>query len=115
MAEGARSPHDIRITVRAHEFVLPPVHDGLIIGRNAPVGCTAMQRALGLLSTARFESVEIPDHPTISDFIVRTDILRRVSRERLVQFVVQQIAPLMGETEVLRLDLEIVVHLEAEL
>ena len=102
-------------TLRAHEFILPPVRDALVIGRNSPVGCMAMQRALGLLSTALFESIEIPDHPTISDFNVRKDILRRVSRERLVQFIVQRIAPLMGDTEVLHLDLEIVIEVEAGL
>ena len=115
MAAEESSSHDIRISVQAHEFLLPPVRDAMVIGRNSPVGCMAMQRALGLLSTAAFESIEIPDHPIISDFIVRQDILRRVSRERLVQFIVQRIAPLMGDTEILQLDLRVIIDMEAKL
>ena len=114
-AERGDGERKTRITARAREFALPPVRDALVIGRRSPVGCLALQRALGLLSTAAFESIEIPDHPTISDFIVRQDILRRVSREQLVEFVIQRLAPLLGDTEILHLELEIVIELEAGL
>ena len=114
-AGKTNDPSEARITIRAHEFFLPPVRDALVIGRRSPVGCVAMQRALGLLSTTPFESIEIPNHPIISDVVVRQDILRRVSRERFVQLIIERIAPLMGDTEVFQLEWDIVFEVETGL
>jgi hypothetical protein len=106
---------EVRLRVRAREFCFPPVRDALIIGRRSPVGCVAMKRALALISPNSFEAIEIPDHPTVSDLLVRQHLLLRVSRDRLIQFVLQRIAPLMAETECLHLELEVEVEMEAGL
>jgi hypothetical protein len=109
---GSENDPEVRLRVRVREFALPPVRDALVIGRQSPVGCVALQRALALLTTDPFESIEIADHPTISDLIVRRRLLLRIPRDQLIQFVIQRIAPLMGDNEVLHLDLEVEVEME---
>lgn len=106
---------EVRLRVRAREFVLPPVRDVLVIGARSPVGCVAMQRALSLLSPDTFEAIEISDHPVITDVVVRQNLLRRISRERRIGFIIERIAPLMGEVEILHLDVEVELEIEAAL
>ncbi len=103
-------------SIRAHltEFGIPPVHDALVLGRHAPIGCKAFRRALELLIATPFEHIEIDD-PTISDILVRSAILRRVDRDKLIRFVLEEIAPHMSDTEVLHLDLEVRVTVERTL
>ena len=103
------SKHILR--VRLQEFKIPPIHDGLILGRHSPIGCTAVRKALELLGDTRFAHIEIEDE-VISDIVVREAILRRVPEESLVAFVLQRIKPLMGSEEILHLDLDAEILLE---
>jgi hypothetical protein len=106
---------EVKLRVRAREFCFPPVRDALVIGRQSPVGCVAMKRALSLISADSFEAIEIPDHPTISDLLVRHRLLLRIPQDRLVQFILLRVAPLMAETECLHLELEAEVEIETTL
>ncbi len=94
----------IRVRMRALE--IPPIKDGLIIGRDAAIGAEAMLRTLRLMTNEKFERVPIKDD-IVSDIIVRTSVLRKLGSERLVQFVRQRVKPLMAETELLMLDIEV--------
>jgi hypothetical protein len=109
----ARHAGTTKHSIRAHiaEFALPPVHDGLVLGRHAPIGCKAFRRALDLLIATPFEHIEIEDE-RISDVLVRAAILQRVPRDRLVQFVIKEIKPHMTAEEVLHLDLEVRLTIE---
>jgi hypothetical protein len=104
---------DAKHSVRAHvrEFSIPPIHDALVLGRDAPIGCKAFRKALDLLMANPFEHIELNDD-TISDILVRATILRRLPPQKLIEFVIQQIKPLMTATEVLHLDLDVQVTLE---
>ena len=101
------------LKVRAEEFKIPPIHDGLVLGKDSPIGCTAIRKALELLGDARFTHIEVEDD-VISDIIVRQGILRRVPNELLIAFVLRRIKPLMGPEEILHLDLEVEVLLEEQ-
>ena len=50
-----------------------------------------------------------------SDILVRAAILRRVPKDKLIAFVVQNIKPMMGSDEVLHLDLETETTVEGEM
>ncbi len=102
-----------RVTATVCEFALPPVHDALVLGRDAPVGCRAFRRVLELLSPAVFEHLETDDD-TISDVLVRATLLRRIPADRLLQFVLADIKPLMAADEVLRLDLDVELRVEGQ-
>ncbi len=113
MAEKSESEckYSYSLRARVREFGIPPIHDGLVLGRNAPIGCVAMRRALDLLAPNHFEHIEVEDD-TVSDILIRQVLLRRIPKERLIAFVVQQIKPLMSAKEVLHLDLEAEVYVE---
>ena len=101
------------LKVRVKEFGIPPIRDGLALGRNSPIGCAAIRKAIDLLVTSPFEHIEVRDE-IVSDLLVRSTILRRIPQEKLVDFVLQRIKPLMGPEEILHLDLEAEVTLEDE-
>lgn len=96
------------LSARITEYEIPPIKDALVLGREAPIGCQAMRRALSLLIKTPFAHLEIGDD-VISDILVRETLLRRLPQEQLIAFVLQHIKPLMGEDEVLHLELDIEV------
>ncbi|MFZ2724665.1 MAG: hypothetical protein WAX77_00250 [Methylococcaceae bacterium] len=102
------------IQTRIKEFVLPPFRDGLVLGKNAPIGSKAMRQALELLVATPFEHIEIDDE-IIQDIIIRKNLLRRISKEKLLEFVLRNIKPLMSEEEILYLELDVEVNFESEL
>jgi hypothetical protein len=50
----------------------------------------------------------------VSDILVRANILRRLPKEKLVAFVLQQVKPLMEPDEVLHMDVDIEVSMEPQ-
>jgi hypothetical protein len=71
--------------------------------------------ALELLVATPFEHIEIEGDEVIQDIIVRRNLLKRISKEKLLAFVVKNIKPLMSEEEILYLELDVEVNLESEL
>ncbi|MEK7347749.1 MAG: hypothetical protein AABZ94_02650 [Candidatus Eisenbacteria bacterium] len=113
MPSPAASNTKTTIRARVKEFGVPPIHDGLVVGKRAPIGCAALRQCLKLLAPSAFEHIEIEDD-VISDILVRHQILKRIPQETLIAFVVERIKPLMGDEEILHLDLEAEVILEEE-
>ncbi len=103
--------HGFRL--RLTEFALPPIQDGLILGRLSPIGHVAVGKALSLLSTTAFEHVPVEDE-VIGDVLVRSAILRKVSAEELKAFILQEIKPIMGPEEILHLALDLEIRLGRE-
>ena len=99
------------LKARVREFGVPPIHDALVVGNRAAIGCTAIRKAVELLVASPFEHIEIKDD-VINDIIVRSAILRRVPKEKLIAFVLTQVKPLMAADEILHLDLEVEVTME---
>ena len=106
-----RSKHILK--ARVQEFNIPPIRDGLVLGRDSPIGCAAIRKALSLFGGPPFEHIEVQDE-IISDIVVRHAILRRIPKETLIAFVLNRVKPLMGIEEILQLDLEAEVLLEEE-
>lgn len=102
----------IRALVR--EFVLPPISDGLVLGRLSPIGHLAVGKALALLTTTPFEHLSITDD-VIGDVLIRSAVLRKVDAETLRRFILKNIKPLMGPEEILHLELEAEVVIESPL
>lgn len=65
------------------------------------------------MGSTNFAHIEIEDE-VISNIIVRGTILRRISQESLISFVLERMKPIMGPDEILHLDLEVEVLLEEE-
>jgi hypothetical protein len=105
------SKHVLR--ARVQEFTIPPFRDALVLGRDSPIGCAAIRKAINLLGASPFEHIELQDE-IINDIVVRRAILRRIPKETLIAFVLNRIKPLMGTEEILQLDLDADVLLEEE-
>lgn len=103
----------LRMSVK--EFNIPPVKDGLILGKNSPIGCVAIRKALALLSANHFEHIEFEDDEILSDIIVRKSVLNRISKEDLIKFVKRNIKPLMTDVEILHMELDVTINLEQRL
>jgi hypothetical protein len=98
------------ITAQVHEYAIPPLKDMLVLGKQSAIGCIAMRRAVELLVKTPFEHIEVEDD-VISDILVRQQILKRVSKEGLIEFVLNHIKPMMGIDEVLHAEMDIRVFL----
>lgn len=98
------------ISAQVGEYAIPPLKDLLVLGRQAPIGCIAMRRAIELLIKAPYEHIEIEDD-IISDILVRQHLLKRVSRDSLIDFVLTHVKPLMGPDEVMHAEIDIKVFL----
>jgi hypothetical protein len=99
----------LRVRLRALE--IPPIKDGLVIGRDAAIGGEAMTRTLRLMTNEKFERISIKDE-IVQELIVRSAVLRKVGQERLVAFIHKRVKPIMTETELLMLDIEVEVVIE---
>lgn len=91
---------------------IPPVKDALVIGKNAAIGGEAMARTLRLMSNEKFEQVIVKD-PVVHEILVRAAVIRKVGRDRLVKFVLERVKPIMTEAELLLLEIEVELVLEA--
>lgn len=112
MSESITNKYIIQAKVK--EFTLPPVFDGLVLGKNAPIGSIAFSRALELLVVTPFEHIPIEDE-VIGDIIVRRNILRRIPENKLKEFVLQRVKPMMGADEVMHLEINVEVFFEEPL
>jgi hypothetical protein len=99
----------IRVRVRALE--IPPIKDGLVIGRDAAIGGEAMLRTLRLMTHEKFDRIVLKDD-IIQEIIVRSAVLRKLGRQRLTEFIITRIKPVMSDTELLMLDIEVELVLE---
>ena len=105
-----RTEQYVRVRVKALE--IPPVKDGIVIGKAAPIGPEAMMRTLKLMSKEEFVHIVIKKDDVISDAIVRESVLRKLKPAKLEAFILMRIKPLMTQTELLILDMEIEVVVE---
>lgn len=102
-----------RLHARVKEFLLPPVDDGLVLGLRSPIGHVAVGKALSLLSSTSYEHLALQDD-IISDVLIRSAILRKVKPETIIDFILRNIKPLMGDDEILHLRLDIEILLDEE-
>ncbi len=103
-----------QVHIKLREFRVPPVRHGLVVGCKAAIGCYAIRKALHLLMATPFAHIELEDE-VISDIIVREAVLRRFPRDQLIAFVLERVKPLMGEGEILDLEIDTEVFLDVRL
>lgn len=101
----------VRVRARVTEFGYPPVHDALILGLRAPQGTEAFKKGLGLLVSTPFEHISVKDD-IIGSVLIRSSVLRRISSEKFLDFVMRRVKPLMGAEEILHLDMSIEVDVD---
>lgn len=104
----AHDPRDLTVTVhiKCCDFAIPPVRDALVVGKDSPIGCEAMRRALAILQPTPFEHIVMGDTDDIvSDILIRASILKKVPRDKLVEIILRRYKPVMQSDECLHLDI----------
>lgn len=99
----------LRVRMRALE--MPPIKDGLVIGADAAIGGEAMARTLRLMTNEKFERIILKDE-IIEEVVVRLAILKKIGRDQLLSFVMRRVRPVMAESELLLLDIEVELVVE---
>ena len=102
------------IRVRLKALEIPPIKDGIVIGRDAAMGGDAMLRTLKLMTNERFERISVKD-AVIQDVVVRSAVLRKIGQDRMLDFVMERVKPVMSENELLMLDIEVELTIEDNL
>lgn len=102
------------VRLRARKFDVPPIRDCLVIGRKSPIGCIAIKKALKLLRGNSFDDLH-PDDDVVSDILVRTDILKILPKEKLVDLILRRIKPLMGASEIMHIEIDVEIVLEDQM
>jgi hypothetical protein len=102
------------VQARIKDFAIPPITDGLVIGREASIGTVALQKALNLLITDHFEHVTIDDE-IVADVLIKSILLRRLTKDRLVKFLIEQIKPFMSSQDIIHVQLDLEISLTGEL
>ena len=107
-------PPTTTVRLRARKFDVPPFRDCLVIGRKSPIGCVAIKKALKLLRGNSFHDLH-PDDDVVSDILVRADILRMLPKEKLIDLILRRIKPLMGDSEIIHLEIDVEIALEDQM
>jgi hypothetical protein len=105
MDKNAPREKTLNITMKMREFVIPPITDALVLGRKAPIGIEAMQRALTLLHIAPFVPIQIKEDEVIEAILVREAMLKKIPEEKLIEVVQGRVKSFMSPEEVIHLDL----------
>lgn len=114
MEERQPSNRKQNLTLRIKELGIPPIRDGLVLGKKSPIGLIAMTKALPLLHTSPFEHIGVEDD-IVSDILIRSALLHRISKEQLVRVVLEEVKPLMVADEIMHLDIEVELLVERQL
>ena len=115
VGKGGSVQQTLTVRIQLNEFVIPPVTDALVIGRKAPIGSEALQKALCLLHVSPFEQIDFPDDDTVEVLLVRRSVLRKLPHDRLIALVLRRVKPYMTNDEVVHLKISVEVNLEEQL
>lgn len=99
-----------KLSARITDFSMPPISDGLVVGKDSPIGHSAINRALQLLAPNKYQCIPVDDD-VVGHVILRRNLLIRVSEGNWVAFVRDRIKPLMSAEEILDLALTVEVRI----
>lgn len=114
---GARAApmRQLRLALRMREFDLPPIRDGVVIARRAPIGPVALFDAVDRMLPGLYELVPVDGHALIEAVIVRKSRMQLVDRARLVEIFKRHAEPLMSDTSIVQVEVEGELSVRVEL
>ena len=99
--------------VRVHfkTLELPPVKDGVVIGRDSVVTPEVMLQTLRLSSGEHFRKLDVSDG-VVNCVLVRESVLKKIKAEDIAAFILRRVKPFMSTGEILAIRLTIEIVLE---
>lgn len=101
------------VSLRLSEFEIPPMQDVLLVGRRAPIGPEAVRRMVDALSPDQYEIVRV-DHDVFEAVVLRRSLLKMISRDKLIPFVIEEGERVATEVMVVKAQLSVVIHVSRE-
>lgn len=95
----------VRLTLGFRQFDLPPVGDGLLVGRRASIGPKALFESMERLLPGLYQLVPV-EHDVIEAVIVLRSRLRMLGEDRLVPLLVDHGVPLMDASSCLQITVD---------
>jgi hypothetical protein len=112
--DSSRSRHkQVQLTLTIREFDLPPIGDGVLIGRRAAIGPRGLFEAIDRMLPGLYELVFV-EHPIVEAVIVSLRKTRVVPRDRLIALLLRQGEHLVSESTILRIDVDFEVRVQLE-
>ncbi|HOV80902.1 MAG TPA: hypothetical protein PK728_12510 [Bacillota bacterium] len=108
--ENERKAH---VSIRLSEFEIPPIQDVLLIGKRAPIGPEAVHRMIEILSPEQYEIFEVEDGP-FEAVVVRKSLARMLTREKLLNIILEEGYKVAAETSVLKAQVNVVLAINVE-
>ena len=94
----------ILVQLEISVFKIPPCQDVMAIGKNTPMGKHAAMKMLEPVAPNMFEMIEV-DSPVIEALIVKKAFVKLMGRDRLTNFIVEKVEPLMEDNTILNIGL----------
>lgn len=91
---------------------MPLVRDAIVIGREAPAELDSLLTTLRTTTTESLVGMIVSDD-VVGSIIIREALLKKFPDGLIERFVLQRVKPYMSASELLRLDLELEIVLEA--
>lgn len=102
------------LQIRFSEFDLPPIQDLLIIGRRAPIGPEAVRRMIDALAPGQYEVIIIKE-THIEAVAVRTTLFNLMSRDTLLNTILEEANKLTSEESLLKAKLDVTISIVKEI
>ena len=103
----------VNVRLKICEFINPVIRDGVVVGTKAPIDAATLKRAMGLLMHVPFEQIHFEDN-VLSDIVVRSAILKRIPRDRLIRMVMRSVKPSMEASEIMQLEIDATTIIEID-
>lgn len=97
------------IIMRLSEFEMPPMQDLLIVGKRAAIGPEAARRMVDVLSPEQYDIVRI-DHPVIEAVVIRKALLNMISKEKLLELIIEEGGKIANETLIIKAQVNITIQ-----
>ncbi len=110
-----KSPTKRKVGLHIHfsEFDLPPMQDVLLVGRRAPIGPEAVRRMVEALAPGQYEVILI-DHTHIEAVAVKTTLFNWISRDELVNTLVEEGDTISNENSLIKAQLDVTMSIFKE-
>lgn len=103
---GEDQTKKIMVQMEIAIFKIPPCEDLLVIGKKATIGKNAARKMLETITPDQFEVIEV-ENPIIEAIVAKKEVIKLIGRDLLLQLVFDEIAPLMEETGLLQIGLNV--------
>lgn len=103
---GKDQTKKIMVQMEIAIFKIPPCEDLLVIGKKATIGKNAARKMLEAVTPEQFEVIEV-ENPIIEAIVAKKEIVKLIGKDHLLQLVLEEIAPLMEETGLLQIGLNV--------